>query len=205
MAAKLNVLVLESEQGAAEEAIRDLTEAGHAVLRCHEPGQPAFPCNALADDPACPLRTGVVDVAITVRGRPRTQPSPTEDGVSCALEQHVPLVVAGSTVLHPYEEWAAEVLTQSGDVVAAVERAATAPMPRHGDRAQQALDEFLAFHEIASQPRVEVRRHHGGLQVDVHGTGEIDHSLKGMASVRIIAALREVDPDAKGIDVTFEA
>ena len=44
----LNIMVLESDRGAADEAARDLTEAGHVVLRCHEPGEPAFPCRGIA-------------------------------------------------------------------------------------------------------------------------------------------------------------
>lgn len=42
MAAKLKVLVLESDQGAADVAREELTAAGHVVLRCHEPGAPRF-------------------------------------------------------------------------------------------------------------------------------------------------------------------
>ena len=57
---------------------------------------PAFPCSALTDD-GCPLRRNIVDVALTVRQRPRSQPAPQEDGVTCALRTHVPLVVAGAT------------------------------------------------------------------------------------------------------------
>src|SRR5205807_4199387 len=67
MAAKLKVLVLESDQGAADVAREELTAAGHVVLRCHEPGAPAFPCNALAKDQRCPLDAADVDVALDVR------------------------------------------------------------------------------------------------------------------------------------------
>jgi hypothetical protein len=205
MAAKLRVLVLESERGAADVAEAALTGAGHEVARCHTPGMPAFPCGALADDPHCPVRDGVVDVALTVRDRPRSQPAPHEDGVSCALERHVPLVVAGSTALHPYEKWAAEVLDGTDDVVAAVERAANAPLARHEARAKAALVDMFRIHRIADPvPAVTVRRAGGRLAVTIERATDYDAATKSMMSVRMIGALRELDHDAAGIDVVFE-
>jgi hypothetical protein len=205
MAEKLRVLVLESERGAADAAIDELARAGHEVARCHEPGAPAFPCGALADDPYCPVRDEIVDVAVTVRNRPRSQPAPHEDGVTCALEHHIPLVVAGHTVLNPFETWAAEVIDGIDGVVPASERAAAAPLERHGRRAQRALDEVLAAREIRDiAPWVDVYRRGGRLVVDVSGGTMLDHATKAMASVRMIGALREVDRDAAGIDVSFD-
>lgn len=200
----LNVLVLESERGAADAAAEELTAAGHKVLRCHEPGAPAFPCNALAEDPACPLRSGVVDVALTVRKRPRSQPAPQEDGVSCALESHVPLVVAGAIVMNPYTKFATELVEQPYDVVDACVRAAEAPLRRHADRAAGALASVLDVHEVTGvQPTIEVYRREGRLHVEVHGANELDHTVKSIGSVRIIGALRQFDRDAGGIDVVF--
>ncbi|HET9728771.1 MAG TPA: hypothetical protein VFR41_05080 [Acidimicrobiia bacterium] len=201
----LNVLVLESERGAADSAIDDLEAAGHTVVRCHEPGAPSFPCNALADDPHCPLRTGVVDVALTVRPRPRSQPAPHEDGVTCALESHIPVVVAGSALMNPYNGYAAEVVDGTSNVVAAVERAAVAPMARHGEVALRALRGVLAVHEVDDPgAHVSVTRKGGRLHVSVEGARHLDHAIKSVASVRIIGALRALDSDAGGIDVMFD-
>jgi hypothetical protein len=206
MAAKLRVLVLESERGAADGAIEEVTGAGHDVVRCHEPGAPAFPCGALADDPYCPVRDGIVDVALTVRSRPRSQPAPHEDGVSCALERHIPLVVAGATALNPFEPWATEVVDRPGTVVEALERAAVAPLPRHAERARAALAEVLHVRGIDSAPpEVIVRRTGGRLLVTVVGGSDAyEQATKSMMSVRMIAALRAFDHDAGGIDVVFE-
>lgn len=202
---KLRVLVLESERGAADAAIRDLGDAGHEVLRCHEPGAPAFPCNALADDPRCPMRAGYVDVALTVRNRPRSQPAPQEDGVACALEGHVPLVVAGSTLLNPYADFATEVVEHADDVVAACERAAGARLPRDSDRALDALLAVLAVHNVSGvSPAIDVTRREGRLHVHVHNAEALDHSVRSIASVRIVGALREIDRDSVGIDVVFD-
>ena len=201
----LNVLVLESERGAADTAVSELEAAGHTVVRCHEPGAPAFPCNALAEDAQCPLRTGIVDVALTVRKRPRSQPAPQEDGVACALESHVPLVVAGSALMNPYNGFASEVIDDGDGVVDAVKRAAASPLRRHGDRAAGALAGVLEVHGVTNvSPLVEVYRREGRLHVEVHGMHDVEHSVKSVASVRMIGALRQFDRDAAGIDVVFD-
>jgi hypothetical protein len=44
----LNVMVLESEYGAADEARAELVEAGHVVSQCHDRGQPTFPVEELS-------------------------------------------------------------------------------------------------------------------------------------------------------------
>ncbi|GIU85934.1 MAG: hypothetical protein KatS3mg009_0449 [Acidimicrobiia bacterium] len=205
MAGKLNVLVLETDRGAADAAVEELTAAGHQVLRCHDAGAPSFPCRGVDDTRQCPFDTTPVDVALTVRSRPRSQPSPLEDGVSCALRRHVPLVVAGPAVMNPYEEYAAEVLDRTYDVTAAVERAAGAPLPTHGARAADALAGVLAVHGVEGcTPKVTVHRHAGRLSVSVEDADGLDHAVKSVASVRIIGALRELDRDAAGIDVVFE-
>ena len=122
----MDVLVLESESGAADSTIEKLTNGGHRVFRCHEPAQPEFPCRALAGEGPCPLSDPGVDVAVTVRTHLDTRPTVREDGVACALRVHVPLVVAGRDMLNPYEEWADEVV-EDGDVVAACEASSRRP------------------------------------------------------------------------------
>ncbi len=71
----LNVLVVENEPGAADAAAAELRTAGHAVLSCHEAGVGAFPCKAVVDPNACPLRSQAVDVALVVRAGRRAQPN----------------------------------------------------------------------------------------------------------------------------------
>ncbi|MGZ4690569.1 MAG: hypothetical protein ACXWAY_13165, partial [Acidimicrobiia bacterium] len=62
----MEVLVVESEPGAAAIAIAQLEAAGHRVARCHEPGSRAFPCAGL-DPGRCPLEEDAIDVVLTVR------------------------------------------------------------------------------------------------------------------------------------------
>jgi hypothetical protein len=205
MAATLNVLVLESDRGAAYRACEELEAAGHTVLRCHEPRARAFPCNAIADGHECPLDATDVDVALVVRPRPRPQPAPLEDGAACAIRRHVRLVVGGSRALDPYDEYAVEVLDRGFDVVAACERAAAAPLRTHTAAAAAALSETLEHHGVSASPEVTVRRQHGALVIHVAGAGGLDERTKSMAAIRMMAAVRAFDHDSKGIDVAFDS
>ena len=122
---RLNVLVVGSNGWAIEAAAAALESAGHLVLRCTEPLKPEFPCDALRVGRGCPLDTGAgVDVVITMRAQPRTRVAPRERGVTCALRRDVPLVVAGRTIFHPFEEWATE--TVDGCIAEATEKAVQA-------------------------------------------------------------------------------
>jgi hypothetical protein len=201
---KLNVLVLESNRGAADVACHDLAASGHNILTCHEPDEPAFPCNALIEGRGCPLDTDVIDVALLVRGHHAASPRVREDGARCALVRRIPLVVTGRVLLNPFDAFAAEV-TQSADVVDVCERAARASSRRHVDAAEKVLRDVLdrrSLHDV--YPRVQVLRRHGCLLIRVAGAGDLDHTTKNLASARMIGAVRAVDRYARGIDVTFE-
>jgi hypothetical protein len=88
------------------------------VLTCHEPGEPAFPCNALIEGRTCPLDAGF-DVVATVRARASAAPVQAEFGVVCALRAGVPLVVAGLAPERPFGPWAAATVGQDEDLVSA--------------------------------------------------------------------------------------
>ena len=72
---KLRVLVTESEPGEGDDAVQELRDAGHEVVRCFEPTDRDYPCAALREAPCCPLRDGTVDVALAVRRSQRLHPS----------------------------------------------------------------------------------------------------------------------------------
>jgi hypothetical protein len=200
----LNVLVLESDRGAAETVTRDLADAGHVVLRCHDPGAPAFPCRGIVDQSACPLRSHTVDVALAVRSRPRSQPSPDEDGVRCALMHRVPLVVAGPAVLDPYEQFEARVVDRADDVVGACEAVAEAELTRHSRVATDALRASRTPHEALAGARAVVTRRTGRLHVSVGGLDALAPRQRDAAIVRTLGKLREFDSSAKGIDIVLE-
>jgi hypothetical protein len=201
----LNVMVLESERGAADRAARELAAAGHVVLRCHEEGAPAFPCFGISDQAACPLRSHAVDVALTVRSRPRSQPAPQEDGVRCALVNRVPLVVAGPAVLDPYEGHEARVVGADEDVVAACEEVAAAQLPWHSRVATEALQSFTVGGRSLAGASASVHRRNGRLLVSVEGLGDLEARARDAAVVRMMARLRELDTSARGVDVVLGA
>lgn len=125
----MRVVVFEAEHHAADRVIRDLTEAGHTVVRCVERGARAFPCAALTEA-GCPVERGV-DVVVTVRPRVRPRPTPLEQGVTCTLRREIPLVVVGQGgALNPFEAWN-PVLAHPGDVVKACEKAIERSKPDH--------------------------------------------------------------------------
>jgi hypothetical protein len=196
----LNVMVLESEHGAAEEAERELVEAGHVVLRCHEPGKPTFPCRGLVDESTCPLHSHVIDVALTVRSRVRSQPAASEDGVRCALMSRVPLVVAGPSALDPYDGLETRALDRTYDVGATCEAAAAAELTGHTRRAEAVLADTVGAGR-ASSANVSVIRRDGGLRVHVTGLDEVSHEMRQATIVRIVGALRAFDHAARTIDI----
>ena len=112
------VLVVGTDDWAVEQAAELLRQAGSPVLTCHEPGQPAFPCNALVEGRTCPLDAGF-DVVATVRARASTTPVQSEFGIVCALREGKPLVVAGLAPERPYGDWASATVGQDGDLASA--------------------------------------------------------------------------------------
>jgi hypothetical protein len=197
----LNVMVLESEYGAADEARDELTAAGHVVLRCHERGVPQFPCRGLVDRAACPLVSHDVDVALTVRSRVRSQPAPSEDGVRCALLAQVPLVVAGPAALDPYEGFETRSLDRTYDVVETCEAAAGAELGAYARRAEAVV---AACSGVRRTPaRVRVTRRDGGLRVGIAGLDDATRQERQTAVVRVVGALRQLDRTARTIDVAI--
>ncbi|MEA3076556.1 MAG: hypothetical protein QOF60_1464 [Actinomycetota bacterium] len=119
------VLAVGTDDWATEQAAAALSRAGHEVLRCHEPGEPTFPCNALVAGRTCPL-DAKPDVVLAMRARPDASATPGEFGAICALRSGTPLVVAGMTSMHPFAAWANRVVGTGGDAVSACEEAAGA-------------------------------------------------------------------------------
>lgn len=118
------VLVVGTDDWAVDLTVPLLERDGCHVLRCHEPGEPAFPCNALLPGRTCPLEEGF-DVVVNVRARALSTLAPGEFGVVCALHDDVPMVVAGVAYEQPLAPWTTQVVERGGDVASAA-RAAVA-------------------------------------------------------------------------------
>jgi hypothetical protein len=120
-APRLRALVIGTDDWATEQIAATMARAGHTILRCHEPGEPAFPCNALIEGRRCPLDAGF-DVAITARARIVDAPTVGEFGLVCALRQGIPLVVSGLDT-RKLADLATRVVEPGGDVVSAAQQA----------------------------------------------------------------------------------
>jgi hypothetical protein len=192
----MRVLVVESDRGAADSVVTDLQGAGHRVARCHEPDLPAFPCNALCDGGTCSLDTNEgVDVVLDYRLHPYPRPTPFEDGVSCALRRHVPLVVGGTSTLNPFAKWTTAVADDDA-VVTACEDAVDAPRDLLAASVREAATAVLGDVPLD----VTVRRVGARLKATIVipvGCDEVEGSL----AVAVAGVLRARDPWIGGIDV----
>jgi hypothetical protein len=199
----MEVLVVESELGAADAAIAALEAADHRVLRCHEPGADPFPCRGL-EPGECPLERGTVQVVLDVRGHSTPHPDPLEDGVTCGLRRRLPLVVAGLSASNPFARFV--VLDASRqDVVAACELAANGPREDHEKVADAALQATLQRAGRDQQGSSSVRLTARGLQVTLFLPEDTDAKTREMAAVRVVGALRRYDRHSARIDVACEA
>lgn len=196
----MKVLVNETEASAADRAVEQLESQGHDVLRCHERDDGPFPCAALRTGHVCPLREPGIDVAVTVRSHPRSRPAVLEDGIACALRARVPVVVAGKTLLNPYEGFGVEVV-EGPHVVGAVERLAMAPSSGHSQVATNALLDALRC-EPGDAIAVAYRSR-SGVRVELEAVPDVARSAVKAAVPKVIAAVREYDRDTPRIDVSI--
>jgi hypothetical protein len=202
----MRVLLMEASPGDGLDVTVQLERAGHTVARCHDPGEPAFPCRDLTEGEACPLVGDGVSVAVLVRHA--TSPagrSAGEDGARCALRHHVPLVIAGDLGDSPYGEWASDSITTPSAVAEAVVAVASAPLERHQDAALRSFQAVLAQHGVAdTDARASVRRHGADLRVTLTTQRPLPARVAEMCSVRSVAGIRQIDSYARRIDVSVE-
>jgi hypothetical protein len=180
--------------------VAELAGVGHDVVRCHDSGVGPFPCLALSESRTCPLEEAPVEVAVTVRDRAWPRPSPYEEGALCALRRQVPLVVAGTTVLQPFDRWSSRTLEKGADLAAGCEQTAAAPLPGHGDVSRDAARQFLGAAGREPDAEAMVWRRRGGLRADITvPAGCAD--LSPRVAARVTGALRQFDRFATAIDV----
>jgi hypothetical protein len=197
----MRVLLVGTLPGVIDRTEEVLRAGGHEVVHCRDEHAGTFPCNALADRGSCPFEGSRVDVVVTARDRAWPRPSPLEDGAICGIHRFVPLVVHGTTVLEPFDQWAVAETTTEHELLEAVETAADAPLPEHGAVATTTVRDLLELQGVAAEgSRVEVRRVGGRLVVTLSLTDAAAPHAAAM-TVKILTALRSLDPYADGIDV----
>jgi hypothetical protein len=197
----MRVMLVGTLPGAIDRAEEVLRSGGHEVVHCRDEHAGTFPCTALTERGSCPFEAAPVDVVVTARDRAWPRPSPLEDGAICGIHRFVPLVVHGTTVLEPFERWAVAETRTDEELLDAVERAATAPLPEHGAVATATLRDLLAGHGVTDDTStIEVRRSGGRLVVAL-ALSPAAEPHAAAATVKILTALRTLDPYADGIDV----
>ena len=124
----MKVILTGTEGWAIDQVGRDLRSRGHDVLLCSEPDAAVFPCIGLSPAQACPIEDGA-EVILTVRAHPIPEPTRREVAITCALLRGLPLVVAGSTVLNPFESIATAVVEGYDDIEATCRAVLDRPVP----------------------------------------------------------------------------
>ena len=200
----MRVLVVESDRRAADKAITDLQAAGHRVVRCHEVDLPAFPCSALCNPGTCPIESNEgVDVVLDYRARPYPKPTAFEDGVSCSLRHHIPLVVAGTSALNPFDKWTTAIASDD-DIVSACERAAALPVERLAAPARDEVRNQLRLQPAAAeQSDVVVHRSNGQLDATIYLPDSAD-DIDGALAVAVAGVLRAHDRFASRVNVAVQ-
>jgi hypothetical protein len=191
MGPTLHLMVLESHPGAATHAVRRLEQAGHVIHRCHGADGPAFPCNGVADGADCPADRPI-DVALVVRKGITPRPTPTEDGVSCALRAGIPLVEDGADLLDPYAPFITARVWADDNVVEVCERAVAEALRPLEDQVRASLQPFLEAAGRESDA-VEVHLDAAGDVLRVHLVGDdLSSQLSGLLGVKAVDRLREL-------------
>ena len=202
----MRILCTETTPGIADATAARLGAAGHEVVRCFDPdGGPSRPCVGLDRD-ACPLDLpGGVDVVVDVRSEEEPHPVVHEQGTTCAIRRHVPLVVHGAGWPNPFARWTT-VAVSDGDVVDACEDAvrrqlndlaATAAIV-----ARRVLDDGVQG--AGGDVSASVDRRGRDLRVVVHRP-DTAMASDGAIAVRIHQALRAAGVDQESISISCTA
>ena len=200
----MQVLMSEAASTIARLAADALTDAGHVVHACREPGMTGFACIALRGRP-CPLETHPIDVALALRPYAVSTPLVSEDGVRCAARRHVPLVVAGAVPPNPFTPWTT-VEHPGFDVVDAVETAAAQPVAELSTAATETLREIVEAMGLAPfAARAEVRRCEDRFRVEIVLTTDeaMSRQVLHRIAVRVHQRMREVERGAEGFDLSI--
>lgn len=190
----MRVLLVESDPKSGLAVETRLEGAGHEVVRCTDAGAPSFPCAAVADG-ACPLDEPT-DAVVATRSRPHPRPTAGEAGVSCALREGVPLVVAGNQGLNPFAPWASVTTDGDDDLLDAVAEAARSAPPVVVDAARHEAQRLLG-----DGAEVEVLRDGDRLSLTLSAPEVTDNQRLSAAAVKVLGAARQASRRTTTIDI----
>ena len=199
----MRVLVVERKAGLGDGVVAQLDATGHEVVRCHEPGSPAFPCNALIEGESCPLDHHAVDVAMAIRGDEGGPTTEDEDGVRCAIRRQVPVMLVGNRDGASYAGWTkGEADPDDDDLLAKAAAAVEAGFDPHVQAARATLRQVLSQHDLDDAAvDVEIKRRGNRLRCVLRVDAAVDPLVAQMAAVRVVVALRSLEQELDVIDV----
>lgn len=186
----LDVLVIESRPHIAEPAVRELEAAGHRIHRCYDDPDAVGPCRGLSSPSACPV-DGPVDVALVVRPGQPDSTGRFEEGVSCAVRAHVPVVELGAAEAEPLRPWITRRVPEGGDVAGACVDAIAESFTPVRAEVQGRIARLLGTYSIDMADvavRFEPRR--GGLDVHLDLPVSVPRGVEQALAVRVLDALR---------------
>jgi hypothetical protein len=198
--APVHVLIADTATPGGQLAAARLRGVGDVVFSCFDETTGSF-CRGLGAE-GCPLDGGI-DVAVVVRPDATPEVLPREMTALCAFNRSVPIVIAGASADHPYS-LIATADDEGSDVTAIVHTVAALPMVRHSAEATTALRDTLELRGVAPRGAwAEVHRDGARLAVRLNLPSDCpDGAVVGMAAVRVLAALTDVAPGVKSIDVS---
>lgn len=201
MRQQLDVLLVQSNRGAADEAVAALAAAGHRVHQCYEDDDRGFPCRGVLASSACPLDRPI-DVVLSVRRRLNPWPTGLEGGVVCAIRAGLPVVEQTADETGPFTPWVTHRITPKDDVVDACVQAAA--MVEQGLAADIRLRIARVLEATEVDPSTVTCWTEGddtGLDVHVGVSGPLPHGVSEAVAVRALDAIRSSSRTYGRVDV----
>lgn len=205
MSTQLDVLLIESHPGAGDVASAALVDAGHRIHRCHDGGDSdgAWACVGLADPAKCPL-DGHIDATVLARGPGVEGPTPSEDGVRCAIRSGSPVVGVGMGDDTVYEPWIT-LRTDEGALDAACHAAvALSLVPLESEVLERISSIVSAAGLDPDDIRCSALSHGSTLTVAITLPSPGDRRLEQAVAVRAYDALRHRAPGHTIVDVSVQ-
>jgi hypothetical protein len=193
----MKILVLGSEPKAAQEAAAILETAGHSPVRCHTNGSTTCVAVTLG---TCPLDAPDVAAAVAVRTYDVPGPTLREHGVTCAIQQRIPLVVSGAPLGGAYAEWVSESVRSKEELPDACERAVHGRSPRH-ERAIKAEFEKARGERSHDMSGVDAAVYRRGCDLLIELAGDVDDETFRYAAIHAARAARAYDRFAPRVEV----
>ena len=196
----MKVLIIDGAPVEAEEAVARLRRAGHETTSCRPDGRGAV-CRGVELHGRCPLDEGV-DVALAAFPLAELDRQGLALGYVCAQRAGVPVVAIGDHSTSSHDPTTTTLVSDLRDVVAVLAGTASRPLERHTAAARRAVRDCLDRHDLAHvDSSVWVERQDGRLSIRMATDEPVPPAVTRAAAVRVLAAVRQLDPNAPAIGV----